>query len=138
MKRASFLSLAVLGALALLPLHAEDETTPLAEQMDGISSALKSLRKTEGWEAKAEVVRKAQEACLASLEHLPSTFEEIKDPKEKAKATADYKRLMTDAHSALCQLEIAFLDEDQDAVDEAMDLIKKIKKEGHQKYEDDE
>jgi hypothetical protein len=35
-------------------------------------------------------------------------------------------------------LESAFLEEDEDAVDEAMSLIKSLKKEGHKKYEDDE
>ena len=106
--------------------------------MDKVSSSLKSLRKAEGWEAKAEIARKAQEACLGGLKYLPKTFEKITDAKEKAKATADYKRLIGLAYAAMCQLESAFLEEDEDAVDEAMSLIKSLKKEGHKKYEDDE
>jgi hypothetical protein len=125
------------GAL-LVPVHADDDETPLGEEMDGISSALKGLRRAEGWDAKVALAREAQGYCLNSLEYLPKTFEKIADEKEKAKATADYKRLVGLAYAALCQLESAFLAEDEAAVDTAMDAIKGLKKEGHDKYEDDE
>ena len=143
MKFAPLQKLAVLTAMAVLANGSlygadDDESTPLGENMDKVSSSLKSLRKAEGWEAKAEIARKAQEACLGGLKYLPKTFEKITDAKEKAKATADYKRLIGSAYAALCQLESAFLEEDEDAVDEAMSLIKSLKKEGHKKYEDDE
>ena len=130
------MALAAMAMLASGSLRADE--TPLAEEMDVVSSALKGLRKADGWEAKAELAREAQQGCLNGLKYLPKTFEQMKDAKEKAKATADYERLMGDAYSALCQLESAFLEEDQDAADEAMDLIKSLKKEGHTKYEDDE
>lgn len=140
MRLASFQRMAAvvfsgLMASSLLVL-ADDDETPLGEQMSEISSSLKGLRKAESWEAKAELAREAQKACIASLEYLPKIFADISDEKEKAKATADYKRLIADSLSALCQLEVAFLAEDQDAVDEAMSLIKGVKKEGHKKYED--
>lgn len=131
------LTLTVLLSGALLaPVQADD--TPLAEQMDEISSSLKGLRRAETWADKVALAQAAQAACLKSLEHLPATFEKITDEKEKAKATADYKRLMGKSFAALCALESAFLEEDEDAVDAAMDAIKALKKEGHEKYEDDE
>lgn len=138
MKQSFIHKLTVFSTLMLLacaPAHADDET-PLSKEMDELSSTLKSLRKAEGWEAKAEIARKAQEYCLAGLKYLPRQFKEMPEGKEKAKATADYKRLTADAYSAICQLEIAFLNEDEDAVDEALSLIKEVKKSGHKKYDD--
>lgn len=131
------LSVVLLGCAAITPLHADDEETPLGEKMDGISSALKGLRRAEGWDEKAALVREAQASCLASLEFLPKTFEKIPDEKERAKATAEYKRMMGVAYAALCKLEGAFLAEDQDAVDAAMEEVKAAKKDGHEKFEDD-
>lgn len=125
------------GLLACGPLAmADDDETPLGEQMSELNGALKGIRKAESWEEKAELAREAQKACLASFEYLPKIFDDIADEKEKAKATADYKRLLADSLSALYQLEAAFLAEDQDAVDEATSLIKGVKKEGHKKYEE--
>ena len=120
------------------PAHAEEDETPLGNQMQDIKAALKGLRKAEDWDAKAALARKAQEACLNSLQHLPKTFEKITDEKEKAKATADYKRLIGLSYVALCQLEGAFLAEDQDAADAAIDKINATKKEGHDAYTEDD
>jgi hypothetical protein len=143
MKIATFnklaLSVLVLGAAVLAPVRADDdEETPLGEEMGGISDSLKGLRRAEGWEAKVKLAREAQDNCLNALQYLPKTFEAIKDEKEKAKAQADFKRLIGTAYAALCQLEAAFLAEDEAAVGVAMDAIKAIKKEGHDKYTEDD
>ncbi len=63
--------------------------------------------------------------------------EEMKDGKEKTKAIADYRRLMGLSYAALCELELAYLEEDQAKVDAVMKKVKAGKKEGHKKYEDE-
>ena len=52
-------------------------------------------------------------------------------------AIADYRRMMGLSYADLCELELAYLDQDADKVDEVMTKIKAGKKEGHKKYSDD-
>lgn len=59
------------------------------------------------------------------------------DGKDKAKALADYRRMMGLSYASLCELEIAYLEEDAEKVDAAMTKVKAGKKEGHKKYSDD-
>jgi len=120
------------------PLTAKEDT-PLGESMEQSSKALKSLRsiKKDDWEAGAKAARMAADALRKGMAFEPILLKDIKDPKEKAKALADYKRVMGVAYSALCELELAYLSEDQAKVDAAMKKVKAAKKEGHKKYEDD-
>ena len=120
------------------PVMAEEEDTPLTKEMDTVSSSLKGLRKAKDNAAKAALVRKAQEGCLASLKYLPKIFKDIKDKEELAKKTADYKRLMGLMYSKLAELELAFLNGDEDKADKAYDELKDLKKEGHRAYTEDD
>ena len=65
-------------------------------------------------------------------------FANIKDEKEKAKATADYKRLMGLTLAGLGELELAFLNEDEAKAEEIVDKLKDLKKEGHNAYIEEE
>jgi hypothetical protein len=128
----------LVGFVGIAPLAADDEATPLSEQMETVSGSIKKLRKAEGFEEKAALVREAQAACVKAMQYLPKTFAEIKDGKEKAKATADFKRLMGLMLSGLGELELAFLNEDEDKADEVVDKLKDLKKEGHNAYMDED
>ena len=69
----------------LAPVHADDDETPLAEEMDVLSGSLKRLRKAETTAEKVELVHAAQKATIKSLQYSPMVFKDIKDEKEKAK-----------------------------------------------------
>ena len=127
-------SIMSLGLLA--PVHADDDETPLAEEMDVLSGSLKRLRKAETTAEKVELVHAAQKATIKSLQYSPMVFKDIKDEKEKAKATADYKRLIGLTYAKLCELELAYLAGDEDKADEIKGELKDLKKDGHEKYTD--
>jgi hypothetical protein len=129
---------AMMGLVAVAPVRADDDETPLSEQMEETSAALKGLRKAPDFAAKAELARKGQESTLNSLKYLPKMFAGMKDEKVKAKATADYKRLVGQAYSLFAELEMAFLDEDDAKADAVVDKLKDLKKEGHDAYIEDE
>lgn len=129
---------AVMGLTGISPVLAEEDETPLAEQMEDVSGALKGLRKADGFAAKAELARKGQAACIKALQFLPVMFEGIKDEKEKTRVTADYRRMMGMMLSGLAELELAFLAEDEDKADEVVDKLKDLKKEAHNAYVEDE
>jgi len=125
----------VMGLATTAPVVGDD--TPLGKEMDGLSGALKGLRKAESWAAKVALVQEGQVATLNSLKHLPVMFKYITDLAEKKKATADYKRLIGLTYVGLCELEMAFLAEDEDKADVAIDNLKELKKEGHRAYIDE-
>lgn len=124
----------VMGFGILAPVHADDDETPLGEEMSTLSSSLKKLRKAETTEDKVALVHAAQTAALNSLKYLPMIFKDIKDEKAKAKATADYKMMSGQVYVKLCELEMAYLAEDEDKADEIKGQLKDLKKEGHEKY----
>ena len=135
----SFKTLAVavvMGMASMTPVVA-DEDTPLGKEMDALSGALKGLRKAESWADKVALAQEGQAAALKSLQYLPVIFKDIKDEAEKKKSTADYKRLIGLTYVGLCELEMAFLAEDEGKADAAIDKLKTLKKDGHRSYTED-
>ena len=118
---------------------AGDEDTPLTKAMEESSKALKLLRKMDrsDWAGGAKACRVAAEGCRKGMAYIPALIKDMRDGKEKTKAIADYKRLMGLSYAALCELELAYLDEDQTKVDAALKKVKAGKKDGHKKYSDD-
>lgn len=144
MKKDSFLTRFLFPVLAAsvvfsAPIHAEEEETPLEKTMEQTSRALKSLRKIDksDWAAGAEAARKAADGIRQGMAYEPAIAKDITDAKEKAKAIADYRRLMGESYATLCELEMAYLEEDQEKVDAVTKKVKAGRKEGHKKYTDD-
>jgi hypothetical protein len=126
--------------LALPQVHADsDEDTPLTQTMKQSSNALKSLRKIDkdDWAGGAEAARSAAEGIRKGMEYVPVLIKDMADGKDKVKALADYRRMMGLSYAYLCELEMAYLEEDAGKVDEAMSKVKAGKKEGHKTYSDD-
>jgi len=129
------LAFAVMAGLGGITPASADDDTPLAEQMDELSGSLKALRKAKTTEDKVKLVHEAQKATLAFLKYLPAIFKDISDDKEKALATADYKRLIGLTYASLCELEEAFLKGDEEKATEILKKdLKGLKKEAHKKY----
>ena len=135
-----FALLLAAGFVGVAPVQADE--TPLGEQMDAVGGALKSLRKLakaeDRWSASAAKMREAQAACAKALGYVPATVKKMPEGNEKARAIAEYKRLLGLSYAKLCALEVAFIDEDEDKVGEILDQVKDLKKEGHKKFEDEE
>jgi len=130
--------IAMIGFSFISPVSADDDETPLGEQMSELSSSLKRLRRAETVDAKVELIQKAQAAVIKGLEYLPAGFEKIDDAKKKAVMTAGYKRLTGVTFVLLCELEEAVLAEDEAKYDEVYDKLKDNKKEGHKAYKADD
>jgi hypothetical protein len=116
-----------------------DDDTPLAKTMEQSSDALKSLRKIDkdDWAGGAEAARSAADGLRKGMEFVPILIKGMPEGIDKAKALADYRRMMGLSYANLCELEIAYLEEDAEKVDAAMTKVKAGKKEGHKKYSDD-
>lgn len=128
---------AAIVTMSAMSVVVADET-PLAKEMSETSSALKSLRKIakDDYSGGAAAARKAHEHFLKGMAYTARMIEDMAAGPNKVKALADQRRLNGLAYAALCELEMAYLAEDEEAIDVAMTKVKKVKKEGHKKYED--
>lgn len=115
------------------------DDTELAEKMDEVSGNLKLLRRVkDDYAAGVELIQKAQTAMVACYPMTPAMLEKMPEGKEKQVAMAKYRQILAESIATLCQLELAYLAEDQDAIDDATDAWKKSRKKGHTKFIEEE
>lgn len=119
------------------PSMADD--TPLAKQMEVMNDAYKAMRREEDPAKGAALAREAQDAMVKAITETPELVKGMPEGPEKAKASAEYRKMMGGLISTLASMEIAFLDKDLAKVKEIVESMRDIKKEGHDKFmEEDE
>ena len=125
----------MVGSTALV--KADD--TPLGKEMGAMNDAFKALSKETDPVKGAALAREAAEASLKGIPLTPEFITDmIPDPKEKAKAVADYRKMMAQAFIVFCDIETAFIDGKMDDVAKLVKDAKALKKEGHNKYIEEE
>lgn len=125
----------MMGSIALV--KADD--TPLGKEMETMNDAFKALSKEKDPTKGAALAREAAEAVLKGIPLTPDfILDMIPDPKEKAKAVADYRKMMAQAFIVFCDIETAFIDGKIDDVAKLVLDAKALKKEGHKKYIEEE
>lgn len=120
------------------PSKAADEDTPLAKQMEAMNDAYKAMRREEDPAKGAALAREAQDAMVKAIVETPELVKAMPDGPEKVKASAEYRKMMGGLISTLASLEIAFLDKDMAKVKEIIEGMRDIKKQGHDKFMEDE
>lgn len=119
------------------PSMADD--TPLAKQMEVMNDAYKAMRREEDPAKGAALAREAQDAMVKAITETPELVKGMPEGPEKAKASAEYRKMMGSLISTLASMEIAFLDKDLAKVKEIVESMRDVKKEGHDKFmEEDE
>ncbi|MFM2199767.1 MAG: hypothetical protein RLZZ505_3199 [Verrucomicrobiota bacterium] len=119
------------------PSMADD--TPLAEQMDAMNDAYKAMRRETDPAKGAALARTAQDAMVKGIVELPEMVIGMPEGPEKAKASAEYRKMMASLIATLADMELAFLNNDMAKVKEIVESMRDMKKEGHDKFiEEDE
>ncbi len=130
------------SALLCVPLTAraeEEEKTKLGEQMESMNDAFKALRRETDPVKGAAHARAAQQAALKSLVEVPAMLAKMPDGPEKAKAAAEFRKMVGKVFVTFCEVEEAFLNGKGDEVPKLIDSLKEMKKTGHDKFvEEDE
>lgn len=134
--------LALVATLCLsLPVHGEEKEkkeTPLGKQMEAMNDAFKAIRKEADPAKGATLARTAQDALLKSLVETPKVIADLPEA-ERAKASANYRTLIGKAFVTFSEIEEAFIAKDLEKVKTLVEGVRELKKEGHDKYmEDDE
>jgi soluble cytochrome b562 len=129
------------AALVLFaPLSAmADGDTPLAKQMEALDDAYKGFRREKDASKGAAEARNAQQALIRGFAETPTMIARMPDGPDKEKAAAKYRAMMAAVLVKLCEVERKFLDGDADGVEKLVAELKDLRKEGHDKFmEDDE
>ena len=120
----------------VLPTMADD--TPLATQMEVMNDAYKAMRRETDPAKGAALAREAQDAMIKAILETPTLVTDMPDGPEKAKASAEYRKMMGMLIATLSDMELAFLDGNMEKVKEVVDQMRESKKAGHDKFMEEE
>lgn len=122
--------------LFVIPAAADD--TPLAKQMEVMNDAYKAIRKEEDPVKGAALAKEAQDAMVKAIVELPEKVKAMPDGPDKAKASAEYRKMMGTLISTLAEMELAFHNKDLEKVKTIVEQLRESKKQGHDKFMDEE
>ncbi len=129
--------LMALAASLVLPLSADTET-PLGKQMESFNDSFKAFRKESDPAKCAALARDAQTAVAKTLGETPELVKKMAEGPEKAKAAAEYRKMMGKVYVALCELEEAYLDGKTEEANKILGSMREMKKAGHDKFMEEE
>ncbi len=118
--------------LFVIPASADD--TPLAKQMEIMNDAYKAMRKEEDPAKGAALAKEAQDAMVKAIVEVPELVKAMPDGPDKAKASAEYRKMMGTLISSLAEMELAFLNKDMEKVKAIVEQMRESKKQGHDKF----
>ena len=125
------------AACLVLPVFAEEDT-PLGKQMESFNDAYKVFRKETDPAKGAAAAREAQQAVIKGLAETPAMLVKMPEGPAKAKAAAEYRKMLGKVFVSLCEVEEAFLAGKIDDVAKIVATLKDMKKEGHDKFIEEE
>ena len=126
------------AASLVLPLSAEEKETPLGKQMESFNDAFKAFRKETDTTKCAALARDAQAAVVKTLTETPDMLKKMPDGPEKAKAAAEYRKMMGKVYVSLCELEEAYLAGNTEEAGKILGSMREMKKAGHDKFMEEE
>ncbi len=121
----------------VLPARAEKET-PLGKQMDAMNQSFKAFRKETDPAKCAALARDAQQAVAKGLLELPTLVTKMPEGPQKAKSAAEYRKMMGKLYVSLCEVEEAYLAGRADDAAKILSSLKEVKKQGHDKFMEEE
>jgi hypothetical protein len=141
---------AALAAVAWRPLPSAplasvasqgDETSPLGEQMETMNAALRFFLKTgasaENRAAALDWVSKLQTSIVVSKGLAPAAAAKV-DEAARAEFVTGFRMLLVEVLATTCKLETALLEGKYDEANRvAREELTKLKKSGHDKYEEE-
>lgn len=122
-----------------LPLHAEGDKkeTALGKEMEAMNDAYKAIKKETDPAKGATLARTAQDSLIKSLAEVPEMVAKGAEA-DKAKSIANYRTLIGKAFVTFSEIEEAFIAKDLEKVKKLVESVRELKKEGHDKYMEDE
>lgn len=132
-----FLIMSLALSSLLVPAQAEEHSA-LENHMDAVDDAFKGFRRETDPVKGAAQAREAQSATLKAIPELPSMVKAMPEGSEKEKASASYRKMMSKLLVVFCEVEEAFLAGNTEEVTKIVAAVREMKKEGHEKFMEDE
>jgi len=127
-----------LAASLVLPLSADNKKTPLGKQMESFNDSFKAFRKESDPAKCAALAREAQAVVVKTLTETPDLVKKMPDGPDKAKAAAEYRKMMGKVYVSLCELEGAYLSGNMEEAGKILGSMREMKKAGHDKFMEEE
>lgn len=127
-----------LAASLVLPLSADNKETPLGKQMESFNDSFKAFRKESDPAKCAALAREAQAVVVKTLTETPDLVKKMPDGPDKAKAAAEYRKMMGKVYVSLCELEGAYLSGNMEEAGKILGSMREMKKAGHDKFMEEE
>lgn len=110
------------------------EDTPLGKQMESVNDSYKAMGKTTDAAKGAAEARKAQQALMKTMDETPKLVSKMPEGPAKELAAAEYRKMISQALVAMCEIEMAFLNGKTEEVQKITAALKEMKKAGHGKF----
>ena len=110
----------------------------LGKKMEELNDHYKSIRREDDPAKGAVSAREAQKLIAASLNEVPAMVGKMPDGSAKENALATYRQMMGEAYVLMCKIEQAYLAKDVEKVKALYDELKGLKKDGHDKFIEEE
>jgi soluble cytochrome b562 len=136
MKSKFFIAACVVSNLLMIPASADESA--LSKQMEAMNDAYKAMRREEDPAKGAALARDAQNAMVKAIMETPELIKAMPDGADKAKASAEYRKMMGALVSTLADMELAFLNKDMVKVKAIVEQLRDAKKKGHDKFMEEE
>lgn len=136
MKTKFFIAACAASMLCVIPASADE--SPLAKQMEIMNDAYKAMRREEDPAKGAAFAKEAQDAMVKGIVELPEMVKAMPDGPDKAKASAEYRKMMGALIATLADMELAFLNKDMEKVKAIVEQMRDVKKQGHDKFMEEE
>ncbi|MFN4874496.1 MAG: cytochrome b562 [Akkermansiaceae bacterium] len=136
MKSKFLIAACAASMLFVIPANADD--TPLAKQMEILNDAYKAIKKEQDPAKGAAFAKEAQDAMTKAIVELPEMVKAMPEGPDKAKASAEYRKMMGTLISALADMELAFHNKDLEKVKTIVEQLRESKKQGHDKFMDED
>jgi hypothetical protein len=133
------IQLILLGCTACLiaPVSAKEDS-PLAKHMEAFNDVYKAFKRESDPAKGAALAREAQQEIVKALSETPELVAKMPDGPEKAKAAAEYRKMVGKVFVSLCEVEEAYLAGKPEEVAKITASLKDMKKQGHDKFMEEE
>jgi len=121
-------------AALLLPAMAEEKETELSKRMEAFNDHYKSMSREEDPAKGAVSAREGQKLVAEVLSMTPDMLKDMPEGPAKANALAIYRQMMGEVYVMLCRIEQAYLAKDMTKAAALYEELKKLRKDGHDKF----
>lgn len=129
----------ILAAILLLPFATADEKeSALDKQMEGVNDVYKATKREEDGQKGAALAREAQLHLIKSFQETPKLVAKMPEGIKKQAAMAQYRKMISESLTVMCDLEKAFLAGNLAEVAKLREQLTEMRNAAHEQFKEAE